>query len=236
VSAPASFLEELENEELELSARQLELLGLFVAALLEANRCFNLTAIREAEEVWRRHVLESLALGRFVRGAGRVADIGSGGGLPGIPLAILLPGTRFALIEATGKKARFLERTAAALRMGNVRVHNGRSETLARCGELRGRFDVVVARAVGSLAELVELALPLLAPDGRLLAVKGRSVQREVDEAAGALEQVGGGMVGVHPLVPRSGGEGSVAIVRKLRATPERYPRLPGVPGKKPLK
>jgi 16S rRNA (guanine527-N7)-methyltransferase len=232
---PESFLQAVKAGELELSARQLELLELFLEGLLETNKSFNLTSVRDPEMAWHKHVLESLALARFLDGSKRVADIGSGGGLPGIPLAISMPETHFTLIEATGKKARFLQEVAAALNLNNVTIIAERAEDAARAAGLRESFDAVVVRAVGSLAELVELGVPLLRIDGRLLAVKGEGTESEVRAAARALSKLSSELVDVAELLPKSGAGGRVMVIKKLQSSPGKYPRKPGIPKKRPL-
>jgi 16S rRNA (guanine527-N7)-methyltransferase len=159
---------------MELGAHAETLLRL-VDELEQANRQFNLTAIRDRPGMIRKHVLDSLSLQPYLRGA-RLADVGTGAGFPGLVLAIVNPNRRFTLIEATGKKARFVEQTAGRLGLGNVVVVNSRAETY-RPFEL---FDTVVARALSSLAGFVAYAGHLCAPDGRLLAMKGRRPDDEI--------------------------------------------------------
>ncbi len=139
------------------------------------NAQFNLTAIRDRLGMLRKHVLDSLTLQPYLRG-GRVADIGTGAGFPGLPLAIVNPQRRFTLVEATGKKARFVEQTALRLGCGNVQVEHARAEHY-RPFEL---FDTVVARALSSLADFAAYAGHLCAPDGRLLAMKGKRPDEEI--------------------------------------------------------
>ena len=129
----------------------------------------NLTAIREREQQVKKHLLDSLSVRAYLRGT-RVADVGSGAGFPGIPLAIVEPDRHFTLIESTGKKCRFLEHVRDALDLGNVEVLQSRAESHAPgvC------YDTVIARAVGPVADLVRVAGPLVAGGGRLLAMKGR--------------------------------------------------------------
>ena len=136
----------------------------------------NLTAIRERSQQITKHVLDSLTVRPWLRGT-RIADIGSGAGFPGIPLAIVAPELRFALIESTGKKCRFLEHVRDELGLANVEVVQSRAESYKPAE----RFDTVLARAVGPLADLVRYAGSLVASDGRLLAMKGRL---PVDELA----------------------------------------------------
>lgn len=139
------------------------------------NAQFNLTAIRDRAGMLRKHVLDSLSLQPYLRGI-RVADIGTGAGFPGLPLAIVDPQRRFTLVEATGKKARFVGQTALRLGVGNVQVEHARAENY-RPLEL---FDTVVARALSSLADFAAYAGHLCAPDGRLLAMKGRRPDEEI--------------------------------------------------------
>jgi 16S rRNA (guanine527-N7)-methyltransferase len=140
-----------------------------------ANSQFNLTAIRDRTGMLRKHLLDSLSLQPYLRGA-RIADVGTGAGFPGLPLAIVNPERRFALIEATGKKARFVAQTAQRLSCGNVEVVHARAETY-RPLEL---FDTVTARALASLADFVAYAGHLCVPGGRLLAMKGKRPEEEI--------------------------------------------------------
>jgi 16S rRNA (guanine527-N7)-methyltransferase len=160
---------------IELDAIRTETLLKLVDELERGNAQFNLTAIRDRPGMLRKHVLDSLSLQPYLRGA-RLADVGTGAGFPGLVLAIVNPERRFTLIEATGKKARFVEQTAARLRLSNVSVVNSRSESY-RPFEL---FDTVVARALSSLADFVAYAGHLCAPGGRLLAMKGKRPDDEV--------------------------------------------------------
>lgn len=150
----------------------------------------NLTAIRERSQQVTKHLLDSLSIVPFVRGQ-RVADVGSGAGFPGIPLAIVRPDLHVALIESTGKKCRFLEHVRDTLGLGNVEVVQSRAEAYRP----DVRFDTVLARAVGPVSDLVRNAGALVAGGGRLLAMKGRFPQ---DELAKKLN--GWKVVSVHPL------------------------------------
>jgi 16S rRNA (guanine527-N7)-methyltransferase len=163
--------------ELNLAANAEQLTALLTLVdLLEAgNARFNLTAIRDREGMLRKHVLDSLTLQPYLRGT-RIADIGTGAGFPGLPLAIVNPERRFTLVEGTGKKARFVEETAERLRLANTTVQHARAESY-RPFEL---FDTVVARALAPLADFVAYAGHLCAPGGRLLAMKGRRPDDEL--------------------------------------------------------
>lgn len=154
------------------------------------NTRMNLTAIRERPAQITKHILDSLTMVPWLRGT-RVADIGSGAGFPGIPLAIVVPGVHFVLVESVGKKCRFLECVRETLQLDNVEVVQSRAEGY----KPMDRFDTVIARAVGPLADLVKYAGGLVAGGGRLLAMKGRYPE---DELAKKLS--GWKVVAVHPL------------------------------------
>jgi 16S rRNA (guanine527-N7)-methyltransferase len=160
---------------IELDPDRAETLLNLVDALEQGNAQFNLTAIRDRPGMLRKHVLDSMSLAPYLRGE-RIADVGTGAGFPGLVLAVVDPQRRFTLIEATGKKARFVEQTAQRIGCGNVLVVNSRAESY-RPSEL---FDTVVARALSSLADFVAYAGHLCAPGGRLLAMKGKRPDGEI--------------------------------------------------------
>jgi 16S rRNA (guanine527-N7)-methyltransferase len=150
------------------------LLGL-VTELLDWNTRVNLTAITDPAEVVDKHLLDSLAVLPYMKGL-QVADVGTGAGFPGLPLAIADLDRRYTLIESTGKKATFVRHVAAVLNLPNVDVVQGRAETLRP----RKPFDTVIARALGSLSEFVRMAGHLVGRSGRLLAMKGKVPKDEL--------------------------------------------------------
>jgi len=154
-----------------------ELLGRYLAMLLDASKRFNLTAIKEPDAAWMKHIFDSLTFIAFIHeDANSVIDVGSGGGLPGIPLAIALPNISFTLLESTGKKAEFLGAVVKELSLKNVRIVNDRAETVGMDLENhRENYDVVVSRALGRLPVLLELCAPLAKVNGHLLAMKGEN-------------------------------------------------------------
>lgn len=159
-----------------LTAEQRSRLLQLVAELMEWNGRFNLTAIREPAGIVRKHLLDSLAVQPFLKGE-RIADVGTGPGFPGLPLAVVNPARRFTLVEATAKKARFVEHAAAALGLDNVEVVNSRAEAW----KAPRPFDTVVCRALGKLHEFIRFAGHLCARDGRMLAMKGQYPETELE-------------------------------------------------------
>ena len=211
----------------------------FVALLLAANRRINLTRVTAPAEVARLHLLDSLAaLPRLdALAPSEAIDLGSGGGLPALPLAMARPGTRWTLVDSIAKKAMAVAEFAAELGLRNVQVIADRAEALGRSAEHRERYPLVTARACAALPVLAELALPLLSVGGSLLAWKGplSEADDEVRRGQAAAGQVGGGRVRiVNTGVPALGGHRFV-IVPKERSTDPRFPRRPGEPGRRPL-
>ncbi len=162
----------------------------YLALLLRWNRTYNLTAIRDPDEMVTRHLLDSLAMQPFVR-PGALADLGTGPGLPGIPLAIARPDVQVTLVESNGKKARFLREAVRQLKLGNARVVESRAEAVAE----PGAYAQITARALDTLTGILEVGGHLLAADGRLLAMKGVDPVEEI-----AALPAGWAAVAVHPL------------------------------------
>ncbi|MCC7408748.1 MAG: 16S rRNA (guanine(527)-N(7))-methyltransferase RsmG [Phycisphaeraceae bacterium] len=212
----------------------------YLDLLLEANEKFNLTAVRDRDEAWRTHILDSLTLLAGLQDltpGTRLADVGSGGGLPGVPLAIAAgPNLAVTLIEATGKKANFLRECATKLDLPNVTVVAERAEIVGHDPVHRQQYDLVTARALGPLRVLLEYTLPLLKVGGQLLAMKGPSVEEELDQSQRALEVLGAGEVSVFEPYPEGSGVRKVIVrVTKTRPTIKSYPRNPGTPKQTPL-
>jgi 16S rRNA (guanine527-N7)-methyltransferase len=179
----------------------------YVELLARWNAAYNLTAVRIPDEMVTRHLLDSLAVAKLVRGDS-LADLGTGAGLPGIPLAILAPERQHVLIDSNGKKVRFLREAVRTLALANVRVEQSRVE------DARGQYDCITARAFATLGDMLRMGGHLLAPDGIWLALKG---QLSKDEVLGV--PAGFTVAGVTPLdVPGLGAARQVAIIRRTNA------------------
>jgi 16S rRNA (guanine527-N7)-methyltransferase len=203
--------------------------------VLEAG--FNVTAVREPEEIERRHFLDSLSLLALaaVSKAQHIVDIGSGGGFPALPLALALPNCRVTALESQRKKCSFIERTAEELGLANVRVVCARAEDYGR-GIGRTGHDLAVSRALASLPVVAEYSLPLLEIGGHMVAMKGQISNQECIQASKALGILGAGELEALYIEPFEGSVNRWAYVaRKVRSTPAAYPRQAGTPAKRPL-
>lgn len=192
LSPPGDWTERLAALGVRLDDAATAKLGDYLARLLAMNEQMNLTAITDPLEVWTRHGLDALSLVPLLSELGpraSLVDVGSGGGVPGIPVAIARPDLRVTLVEATQKKAAFLASVAGALGLAGVSVRAERAEPLAK-GPLRATFDVATARAVGKIAVLAPLMVPLVKPGGRVLLIKGQRAGEELAEAEAVLRRL----------------------------------------------
>ncbi len=224
-----------------LTERQITQFLDFREELLAWNaRRANLTAITDPQEVEARLFLESLSCAAAlpVAAGQRLIDVGSGGGFPGLPLAIAFETLDVTLLEATGRKVRFLEHAVSQLSLTNVSVIHGRAEDLAHEAAHRERYDIAAARALAPLPVLAELCLPFVRTGGVLIAPRGADAASEAAGAARALAALGGSARGIiappDPAMPIAAGH-CLVVMRKDAPTPPAYPRRAGVPARRPL-
>jgi 16S rRNA (guanine527-N7)-methyltransferase len=230
-----------------LNPEQVARFKLYYEELIRWNRRVNLTAIVDYEEVQLRHFLDSLTVALALEGIpSKVLDIGSGAGLPGVPLKILYPDIGLTLIDSVHKKAAFLHYLVERLGLEGVEVLAQRAELLAHDESYREGFEVVLSRGVARLSTLAELALPFCTPGGAFIAMKKGEIDDEVASAARAIGILGGQLREVKRVsLGESGRDGwtslgesekrALVVIDKLSATPQRYPRRPGIPQKRPL-
>ena len=224
---------------IKLSAEQVEQFAVYYRELTSWNQRINLTAITGYEEVQVKHFLDSLTVTLALKPDAksfRLIDVGSGAGLPGIPLKIIMPDIRLTLLEATAKKAAFLDHISQKLGLEGVEVVVGRAEDIAHREQYREQFDIVLSRAVASLASLVELTLPFCAIGGRFIAQKKGAVDPELSQATRAVGLLGGKLRETKRIgLAEFSGERWLIVIDKISPTPELYPRRAGIPQKRPL-
>ncbi|HET9457244.1 MAG TPA: 16S rRNA (guanine(527)-N(7))-methyltransferase RsmG [Candidatus Limnocylindrales bacterium] len=214
-----------------------EQLDAHVRLLIAWNEAINLTAVHDPAAIAVRHVVDSLSGVAILRerGIDAFVDLGSGGGYPGLPLAVVLPGRRAVLVESIAKKARFLAVVSAALGLAErITVRPGRAEEAAGDPGERERWPAVTARAVAELAELIELAFPLLAVGGCLVAWKRDPAASELAAGERAAIALGGGRLEVMDVVARGLVGHRLVVVTKAGRTPDGFPRPPGARRRRP--
>lgn len=213
------------NNLIEISEESFSRLEKFCDILLEKNKQFNLTAIREKEEVFEKHFADSLKGAKFFSEGKKILEVGSGGGFPSLPLKLNNPNLDFTLLEATGKKCAFLKEIKNEFDLDKLEVVNARAEEYANTSA-RESFDIVTARAVASLNVLCELCLPFLKVGGRAVFYKQKS-ESELKEGKRAIELLGGKIIDVfeYTLYSSPESERVIIIIKKVKNTPEKYPR-----------
>lgn len=225
-----------------LNEIQLEQFESFYRELLDWNQRMNLTSITKYADVQSKHFLDSLLIfsgfdaKTDIRGL-RLLDVGTGAGLPGIPMKICYPEIHLSLLESTIKKTEFLKYIISVLDLKDVEILPGRAEELARIDKHREKYDIVTSRAVAPLASLVELTLPFCVIGGRCILPKKGDLKREVDEAEKAIEILGGKLVEVKNVgIPGLDDNRQLVIIDKIAPVPDKYPRRPGMPEKRPIR
>lgn len=223
---------------LRLTPAQLTALEIYETELTSWNQKMNLTAIDQPEKIRVKHFLDSLTCLLVMRDTpmARVIDVGSGAGFPGIPLKIICPSMRLTVVESVGKKAMFCQHIVDTLGLKGVEVLQGRAEVIGKHEQHRQNYDWALARAVAVMSVLMEYLLPLVRIGGYALAMKGETAPAEAHEAEHAIQVLGGHLRQLVPItLPSVEDERYLVVIDKVAATPEKYPRRVGIPGKRPL-
>ena len=211
-----------------LTAAQTAQFAVYNEMLIDWNTRMNLTALTAPADVAVKHIIDSLTAydAALFDGAATLIDVGTGAGLPGIPLAVYAPHIRVTLMDALQKRVRFLTEVTRAMGLTNTRCIHARAEEAARTAEHRAAYDIAVSRAVARMPVLLEYALPFVRVGGTFLALKGRAYAAEAAEGAGAARRLGGGAVAARPVhLPGLDDVRAILSVRREKPTPKEYPR-----------
>ena len=209
---------------------------LYMNGVLEWNEKINLTAITEEDDFVEKHYIDSLKLAKLglLKPGNRVMDLGTGGGFPGVPLAIVYPQTDFILADSLNKRLKVIDELCEEIGISNVSTVHGRAEDLGHNQEYRETFDCCVSRAVANLSTLCEYCLPMVKPGGYFVAYKTGTAEEEIKNAEKAIKILGGGKAEIissdHENIDHC-----FVKIKKLQNTARQYPRKAGTPSKQPL-
>ena len=226
---------------LRLSENQLALFQTYYEELIDWNQRMNLTSIIEYDKVQLNHFLDSLTViiawqPSANRPNPRVIDIGTGAGVPGIPLKIVFPQIRLALMDSTGKKITFLNHLRQKLGLNDIEVVNGRAEELAHLIQYRDSFDLVLARGLAPMPTLAELTIPFCKIAGKVVAHKKGDITEEMNQAKRAISTMGGKLIEMKPVTLTEFPDNRcLVVIEKIAPTPDQYPRGSGLPVKRPI-
>jgi 16S rRNA (guanine527-N7)-methyltransferase len=224
-----------------LTPLQIERFEVYYHELIAWNKRINLTSITDYEDAQIKHFLDSLTVAEAIdfKNNGenlKVIDVGTGAGLPGIPLKIVFPDIKLTLLEATVKKTKFLEHLIGKLDLKNVEIVAERAETAAHDARYREKYDVVLARAVATLPALAELLLPFCNIGGKSIVQKKGDIKGEIEQAEKAITLMGGSLREVRLVELKELNDNRwLIIIDKVKSTPVLYPRRPGMPEKRPV-
>lgn len=233
-----TFKKILEEKGIPLNDYQLNQFHIYYRTLVEWNEKMNLTAITSEEDVYLKHFYDSItaAFHYDFSHTIHVCDVGAGAGFPSIPIKICFPAINVTIVDSLKKRITFLEHLSSELGLTDINVYHDRAEVFGKNPSFREQFDVVIARAVARMAVLSELCLPLAKVGGKMIAMKGSNFHNEMKQADQAIEKLGGEIHSINTFyLPEENSERNIAIIQKVKATPKKFPRKPGVPGKNPL-
>lgn len=235
------FSEEMENYANEigilLEEEQIHQFYTYMQLLLEWNKKINLTAIVEPEEIILKHFIDSMTIANYIEKNTKLIDVGTGAGFPGIPLKIIRKDIEITLLDSLNKRVCFLNEVMEQLKLLKIEAVHSRIEEFGKNKLERERFDYATSRAVANLSTLTEYLIPMVKLKGSCICMKGPNIEDELQQSKKAISILGGEVEKIENFqLPQSGMERNIVIIRKVKNTPAKYPRKPGMATKEPIK
>lgn len=228
--------EDADKLNINLTQMQAENFYTYMNLLLEWNEKINLTAIKEPEEIIKKHFIDSLTIKKHINDDSSIIDIGTGAGFPGIPLKIVSSNNKVILLDALNKRLSFLNEVIKQVNLKNLQTIHFRAEEAGKNKEYREKFDIATSRAVAPLNILVEYLLPFVKIGGKCICMKGSNIEEELENSKNAITVLGGKIENIESFtLPETDMARNIIVIRKVNKTPEKYPRKPGTPSKEPI-
>ena len=227
----------LEELKIDYDNKKLDQTETFYEMLIEKNKVMNLTRITDREDVYVKHVLDSLLIVKLIDISDQsIIDIGTGAGFPGIPIKIFFPDTKITLLDSLNKRILFLNEVIEKTGLKDISTIHGRAEEVSRDKDHREKYDLALSRAVANMSVLSELCIPFVKTGGQFIAYKSSDSKQETDDACNAVKILSGGDINVSRYkLPESEIYRNIVLINKKTSTPKKYPRNPGVISKNPL-
>lgn len=235
----AQFISALKEQGIDLNEHQQQQFVTYFEQLVEWNEKMNLTAITDKPSVYLKHFYDSISAAFYIdfKGKKKICDVGAGAGFPSIPLKICYPELEVTIVDSLNKRISFLEHLAEELKLDKVNFVHARAEDFGQDSKYREKYDIVTARAVARLSVLSELCVPLVKKGGEFIAMKGSAAEDELSDAKKALAVLGAKIKERYEFIlPIEESERNIFVFTKVKNTPNKYPRKPGMPNKSPIR
>ena len=221
----------------ELTEDQLENFFKYMNLLLEWNEKINLTAITDVDDIILKHFIDSMTVLKYIEKDKSIIDVGTGAGFPGIPIAIRREDVKITLLDSLNKRINFLNEVCSELKINNIETIHGRAEEAGQNKKYREKYDIAVSRAVANMTTLSEYLIPFVKVGGICICMKGSEIDHELEQAKFAIKELGGKIEKVEKFnLPDSDIERNIVIIKKIKTTPNKYPRKAGMPSKMPIR
>ena len=230
------IIEKMEYLNININEYQIFQLYNYMNLLIEWNKKINLTAIIKPDDIIIKHFIDSITITKFIETNSKIIDVGTGAGFPGLPIKIIRRDTEITLMDSLNKRILFLEEIINNLNLAKISTVHSRAEDLGRDKEYRQKFDNATSRAVAPLNYLLEYMMPFVKVGGSCICMKGANYQEELKEAEKAIFKLGGELKNIEKLeLPQTDIERNIIIIKKIKDTPNQYPRKAGIPKKQPI-